>query len=255
MCGRFTLRTSAARLAKWYRDVEFPVLVPRYNIAPTQKVLTLRANQNSDLEAVMLRWGLVPSWADDLRIGSRMINARSETAATKPAFRQAFKRRRCLILADGFYEWRSINGGKQPYLIQKTDPESPLICFAGLWETWHEKKDVTPRATSTVQSELFPETIDAALTSAEATVVETCTILTTSANSLMSQLHDRMPVILEPTSQRIWLDPSIEDLQLLSAQLTSYPASQLRMHPVSRAVNKPSVDEIACTVEIAIKED
>jgi putative SOS response-associated peptidase YedK len=242
-------------LAKWYRDIEFPVVVPRYNIAPTQKVLTLRAAQHSDWQAVMMRWGLVPSWADDLRIGNRMINARSETAATKPAFRQAFKRRRCLILADGFYEWKTTSHGKQPFLIQKSDPESPLLCFAGLWESWKPKKGAVEASTERVQSELFPAEVAGVSMNTDEAHVESCTILTTSANSLMSQLHDRMPVILDEPSQKIWLDHSIDDIQLLNSQLNPCPANWLRMHPVTQAVNKPTYDEIACTIEVNLSDN
>jgi putative SOS response-associated peptidase YedK len=255
MCGRFTLRTSSATLAKWYREVDFPVVVPRYNIAPTQQVLALRADQDRQWEAVKLRWGLVPSWADDLRIGNRLINARSETAATKPAFRQAFKRRRCLILADGFYEWKTTRGGKQPYLIESSDSDSPLICFAALWEIWKPKELVHLDPPGYRQTELFPPKTAMHSTTPTAESVESCTILTTTANSLLSQLHDRMPVILDEPTQKIWLDPTIEDGKMLTALLNPCPANRLRLYPVSKLVNLPANDNIACTVATEVVDD
>ncbi|MFO0898004.1 MAG: SOS response-associated peptidase [Pirellulales bacterium] len=163
MCGRFTLRQVPH---EWVKQLALPIFSPRYNIAPTQQVLAIRQREGIR-EAVELRWGLIPSWADDPKIGNRLINARAETVATKPAFRQAYKRRRCLILADGFYEWQKQGKTKQPYFIHR--PDDQPFAFAGLWEWW--KGNVLE--------------------------IASCTIITTEANELMRPLHDRMPVILQ----------------------------------------------------------
>ncbi len=187
MCGRFTLRTPAETLSALFEDLRFPKLRPRYNIAPTQSILCVRQDPQGNCEPAMLRWGLVPFWSQDLKIGARMINARSETAATKPSFRAAFKSRRCLVLADGFFEWKKIGKEKQPYYITQVD-DGPF-CMAGLWESWKDKQS------------------DSGL----AAPVETCTILTTEANSMMAPLHDRMPVILDRDQYSFWLDSSFQD--------------------------------------------
>jgi len=159
MCGRFTLRLPVDWLVEFLQGMPLSDYVPRFNIAPTQPVLCLKAGigeQSSDRtashpisgplnrpvwEGSYFRWGLIPSWSSDAKIGSPLINARAETAAEKPAFRASFRRRRCLILADGFYEWKSIQGKKQPYYISATDPNDPLLCFAGLWESWRPKEN------------------------------------------------------------------------------------------------------------------
>ena len=159
MCGRFTLSTPASKLIEIFSVLRFPELTPRFNIAPTQLVICIRQSEG-ERTAAPLRWGLVPSWAKDLSIGNRMINARSETAAEKPSFRRAWKSRRCLIPASGFYEWEKLGGKKkQPWFIHAAN-EEPLA-FAGLWESWQPKEE----------------------TSDEASFVESCTILTTSANA------------------------------------------------------------------------
>jgi len=169
MCGRFTLRSSPASIAQVFGLVDVPDLLPLFNIAPTQPVAVVRQRANDRVkELVFLRWGLIPAWADDPSIGNRLANARSETVATKPSFRSAFRSRRCLVVADGFYEWQKTNGHKQPYFVglQSDRP----FGLAGLWERW-EKGDEP---------------------------VESCTILTTDANELMQPIHERMPVILPP---------------------------------------------------------
>lgn len=167
MCGRFTLRVPAAELVEIFRLLRRPDVQPRYNIAPTQPVAVVRRIDRGR-ELSMLRWGLVPSWAKDPKIGARMINARAETVATKPAFRTALRRRRCLVPADGFYEWaKSAGGTKQPHYITRRDGRP--FAFAGLWESWDG-----PDGSS----------------------IESCTIVTTEANDLVGRIHDRMPVIL-----------------------------------------------------------
>lgn len=281
MCGRFTLRTPAALLASWFQGVDFPVIAPRFNIAPTQRILALRSNSKNCLEAVLLRWGLVPSWAADLKIGNQLINARSETAASKPAFRRAFKSQRCIILADGFYEWKQTSTGKQPFLIQSTDIEKPLLCFAGLWETWrqpsvahHSLEPATKKPSSKIptsqqsnrrtperQLELFESRSKSSEPSnsqafvSESDIVESCTILTTAANERMAALHDRMPVILDPTAQTIWLDREFGDYARLGALLQPCPNEKLRIHSVSKLVNKASIDEPGCAEPVSPVED
>jgi putative SOS response-associated peptidase YedK len=232
MCGRFTLRTPINVLAQQFLFDFQQEQPPRYNIAPTQDVATVRSarDDKQKRELALLRWGLVPSWADDLKIGSRMINARAETVAEKPAFRSAFKRRRCLVLADGFYEWKKLGRAKQPYLIGMEDGRP--FAFAGLWETW-SKADSPERSG---QSPNLP--------------VESCTIITTTANRLMSELHDRMPAILAPNDYERWLDPDNSDAGDLLALLESYPSEEMSAYPVGTVVNKATNDVPECVVEI-----
>ena len=207
MCGRFTLAAPAEQVAAQFQLPATPELSARYNIAPTQQVLGVRA-ADGGREATFFRWGLVPSWAKDLSVGSRMINARAETVAEKPSFRAALRQRRCLIPADGFYEWQAREGGKQPYHITMAD--GGLFAMAGLYERWK---------------------------SPEGSWLESCTILTTEANELMRSLHDRMPVILPPEHYDLWLDPGLHDAGPLEALLVPYPAEQMAAAPVSRGVN------------------
>ena len=197
---------------------------PRYNIAPTQMVLAVRRPAGSlSPELVPLKWGLVPSWAEDLSIGNRMINARSETAAQKPAFRTALRQRRCLIPADGFYEWKAAGKKKQPYHITLRDGE--LFAFAGLWERWQRGEQA----------------------------VESCTILTTEANQLLRPLHDRMPVIISPDDYPRWLDPNLKQSGDVAPLLRSYDADRMRLEPVSTLVNSPANEAPGC-IEPAQKE-
>ncbi len=222
MCGRYTLRTRLNQLLQIYGAQSDVDLEPRYNIAPTQDVAAVRANSDANArELVRLHWGLIPSWADDPKIGNRMINARGETVAEKPSFRTAFKRRRCLVLADGFYEWRKEGKAKQPYYIRMKD-QAP-IAFAGLWEHWKKNG------------------LD----------IESCTIITTSANQLMSQLHDRMPVILSGKDIDTWLDPTINDAETLQPMLDPYPSEEMEAYPVSTLVNSPKNESSECVEPIA----
>jgi putative SOS response-associated peptidase YedK len=217
MCGRFTLKTNPRKLAEEFLLSEPPVWEPRYNIAPTQSVAAVRLSADgSHREFVRLRWGLIPAWANDVSIGNRMINGRAETAMEKPAFRSAIKSRRCLVLADGFYEWAKVPGGKQPYYVQMRDGRP--FAFAGLWERW--EKGTEP--------------------------LETCTLLTTSANQVVGQFHDRMPLILEPADYDVWLDTSQKTAQPIQPLLRPFRDDALVANPVSRLVNSPSHDDPRC---------
>ena len=222
MCGRFTLRTSSDSLSTLFDGLRFPDITPRYNIAPTQNVLCVRHSESGVNEPVMLRWGLVPSWSKDLKLGASMINARGETVATKPAFRAAFKNRRCLVLADGFFEWVKVGPEKQPYYIARYD-DGPF-CLAGLWESWSDKS-----------------TADGSQKS-----IQTCTIITTSANSTMAPLHDRMPVILNANQFGFWLDTEFKDREQLERLLVPCPAIEIFARAVSKLVNKAANDVPEC---------
>jgi len=219
MCGRFTLRAKLNLLLRQFAAEtstvdEWPV---RYNIAPTQEVLAVRCAENGQRELVPLRWGLIPPWSKDIKIGSRMINARAETIAEKPSFRSPFKRRRCLILADGFYEWKKTGKAKQPYHIGLTSGEP--FALAGLWETW--KSEGQPR-------------------------IESCTIITTEPNELMAELHDRMPVILSSNDYEPWLSTPSDDAQQLLPLLDAYPSSEMAYAAVETRVNSPTHDDEHC---------
>jgi putative SOS response-associated peptidase YedK len=218
MCGRFTLTDPDADLAVQFNLPEIPDMRPRYNIAPTQPVAAIRVSpQGSNREMALLHWGLIPFWAKDPSLGSRLINARSETVAEKPAFRAAFRRRRCLVVADGFYEWQKQNGTKQPYFIRLRDARP--FAFAGLWEHWE---------------------------GADASVIESCTLLTTQPNDLLRPVHNRMPVILQPSDYDLWLDPEIQQADRLQPLLHPYSAEEMNAYPVSRWVNSPSNDDPKC---------
>lgn len=222
MCGRFTLITPAETIAEQFQLPEVSSLSPRYNIAPTQPVAAVRRSPgNGGRELTMLHWGLIPFWAKDPKIGARMINARSETAAEKPAFRAAFRRRRCLVPADGFYEWQRLERGKQPFYIRRRD-ERPFA-IAGLWEHW-EGPDGT---------------------------VESCTLLTTGPNDLVRPLHNRMPVILHPQDYDLWLAPGVQEPELLQPLLRPYPAEEMLAYPISTWINKPENDAPRCIEPLA----
>jgi putative SOS response-associated peptidase YedK len=223
MCGRFNLRTPASELAKIFALIRTAELRPRYNIAPTQPVAAIR-QADDGRELALITWGLIPSWADDPQIGSRMINARAETVAAKPSFRSAFKRRRCLIPADGFYEWKQTGAGKgpkQPFHIGRQDGKP--FAMAGLWERW--AKGAGP-------------------------AIESCTIITTDANSELRELHDRMPVIIPPDDYDQWLNPNEQEADALMPLLAPYHGDPLEIYPVSRAVNNPRHDDADCVERI-----
>ncbi len=212
MCGRFTLATDGAQLAAQFALPEPPQLGPRYNIAPTQSVAVVRSAAVGR-ELVLMRWGLVPMWAKDPSIGSRMINARAETAAEKPAFRTALRQRRCLLPADGFYEWQATPDGKQPFYFHMAD--AAPFALAGLWERWKSPAGAP---------------------------LESCTILTTEANDLLCPFHDRMPVIVAPADYARWLDPALRDPEAVHDLLAPYDADSMAAHPVSRDVNRVAND-------------
>ena len=219
MCGRFTLGATAATLAAQFDLANVPTWTPHYNIAPTQEVLVvLQPSPQANREARLHRWGLIPPWAKDPSIGNRMINARAETVATKPAFRRAFKERRCLLLADGLYEWQRQERRKQPFYIRLRDGRP--FAFAGLWEHWE---------------------------GSEGMAIQSCTILTTTSNEVVGRIHDRMPVILNPTDYDRWLDPSIQEPAVLQTLLRPYPADEMTAYPVSTLVNSPANDNPGCT--------
>jgi putative SOS response-associated peptidase YedK len=217
MCGRYTLSTPAEVVAELVGLDAVPELPLRYNIAPTQEVAAVRV-ENDARAFAWLRWGLVPFWADDPSIGNRMINARAETVAEKPAFRDSFKKRRCLVLADGFYEWQKVKGdsGKQPWHFEMADG-SPFA-FAGLWSSWRPKDEE------------------------DAEPLETCNLLTTDANAVVKPVHHRMPVILRPEDYELWLDPEVSDRDTLESVLGPYDPEAMTAWPVSREVNKPQND-------------
>jgi putative SOS response-associated peptidase YedK len=217
MCGRFTLSANAARLQEFFPLFEIPETTPRYNIAPTQQVLALRQEEGGKPRACWLRWGLIPSWAKDKKIGASLINARADTVASKPAFRAAFKRRRCLILADGFYEWRKAEkASKQPFHMRLNDGQP--FAFAGLWEVWH----------------------------GEDKAIESSAIITTDANDVVRPLHQRMPVILGAPDYTRWLDPTHADTGLLQEMLRPYPHEQMTATRVCPYVNNARHEGAEC---------
>ena len=221
MCGRYILTITGEVLAGAFGVERVPELPPRYNIAPTQDAPVVRRGDGRR-RMDLLRWGLVPPWAKDPSIGQRLINARAGTAAAKPSFRNALRRRRCLVPADGFYEWQRTAAGKQPWLIRMAGGRP--FAMAGLWEVWRPR-DGEP--------------------------LETFTILTTEPNEVVAPLHGRMPVILPPGSWDLWLDPSVTDPDRLAPLLVPHPAVGMTAHPVIRAVGSPAFDEPACIEPVA----
>ena len=215
MCGRFVGFTAAKALQEQFPiDVIDAEVTPNYNVAPTQEILAIvRHGDKNHLEK--LYWGLVPFWAKDISIGNRMINARSETASTKPSFRNAFKNRRCLILADGFYEWKGEKGQKQPMFL--TLPNGRPFAFAGLWETWDNQGK-------------------------EPNLYRSATILTGEASESVMPIHNRMPVILKPKAFQLWLDRENQDVRLLQDLVQKEVYQKLKSVPVSRQVNSVKVN-------------
>ncbi len=214
MCGRFTLTVDPADLQEAFPQYIFPVEgKPRFNIAPTQPVLALP--NTPALAADYFTWGLIPSWAKDPSIGSRLINARAETLAEKPSFRGGFKYKRCLIFADGFYEWKAQpeTKFKTPYFIHLKSGRP--FAFAGLWDEWHAQ---------------------------DGSLVKSCAIITTEPNELMATLHNRMPVILSQSSYEQWLNPTPQNPEALQTLLTRYPSTEMAARPVSTLVNSPAND-------------
>ncbi len=214
MCGRFTLTVNPAELQDTFTDYIFPTrYAPRFNIAPSQPILAIPNDEKNTADFFI--WGLIPMWAKDPSIGNRLINARGETIAEKPSFRGSFKHKRCLVLADGFYEWKT-NAGKKtktPYFIHMKDRKP--FAFAGLWDSWE---------------------------GSDGSSVKTCTIITTEPNELMESLHNRMPVILHPRDYGKWLDTSPQTPENLLPLIKPYPADFMSAYPVSTLVNKPDND-------------
>lgn len=216
MCGRYSLSQSGETIAAAFDLADVPTVASRYNIAPTQPVPVIRAAAGTR-QIAELHWGLIPSWSKDPGIGARLINARAETVTEKPSFRSAFKRRRCLLVADGFYEWQRSPQGKQPYYFQ-LDNQQPFG-FAGLWEHWEN---------------------------GAGDVIESCTILTTEANDLLRPVHDRMPVILQRQDYELWLDPEMQQPERLQALLRPYSADAMTHYAVSARVNNPKNNSADC---------
>jgi putative SOS response-associated peptidase YedK len=213
MCGRYTLtEITPDLLAEVFGVQETPQLSPRFNIAPTQNVPVVRVLEAGEPRRMdLLRWGLIPVWAKDRAIGNRLINARSETAAEKPAFRTSFKRKRCLVVTDGFYEWQKTPSGKQPFWIHRED--SRPFAFAGLWSWWKDPETEEP--------------------------VETFTILTTTPHPKVAPVHNRMPAIVAPEAYGLWLDPEEDQADHLQALLGPEGGKDLVLTPVSTRVNNP----------------
>jgi putative SOS response-associated peptidase YedK len=220
MCGRFVLENTPDQLMKVYRLSSMPEWSPRFNIAPSQQIAVVR-QQNGEREWAFLQWGLIPSWAKDPTIGYKMINARSETAHEKPSFNHALHNRRCIIPASGFYEWEKSGKEKIPHYIHLRDGE--VMSLAGLWERW---------------------------TSPEGKEIQTCTILTTSANNLIKNFHDRMPVILHREQFDLWLCRAVEDVKTLAELFHPYPSDQLVEYAVNKDVNSPINDSPHCIMPL-----
>ncbi|MGB7998758.1 MAG: SOS response-associated peptidase [Anaerobacillus sp.] len=221
MCGRFSLTIELDQLIERFQIEQTRIedYIPRFNIAPSQQVpVVINADQMNRLGT--LRWGLIPFWAKDPSISNKLINARSETAHEKASFKHALKKRRCLILSDGFYEWKRTKDRKIPMRIQVNHGEP--FAMAGLWEKWKDGEEV----------------------------IYTCTILTTMANELMEEIHNRMPVILTKEMEDVWLNPDIDDLEQLKECMKSYPSEKMNTYEVSTLVNSPRNEEADCIVPI-----
>ena len=227
MCGRYRLSRRKQLLEEhfatdpWEGDWN-----PRYNIAPTQPVPVIRQDPKQPGRRLsLIRWGLIPAWAKDASGAARMINARSETASTLPAFRDALRLRRCLVPADGFYEWQRAGKIKQPFCFEVNDDE--LFAFAGIWDRWRDRTGDT---------------------------IETCSILTTTPNDVTRAIHDRMPVVVDPEGYDLWLDPGMSDMRVVSDMLRPYDAHQMRCYPVSTRINYTTNDDEECSKRVELAE-
>jgi putative SOS response-associated peptidase YedK len=222
MCGRYRLSRRKQFIQEYFDTTDEVDWEPRYNIAPSQSVPVIRQDPaKPERRFSLARWGLIPYWAKDSSIGYKLINARSETVGSKPAFREAFESRRCLIPADGFYEWKRAEKAKQPFHFGLRDDS--LFAFAGLWDQW---KDASGHA------------------------VESCSILTTTPNSLLADVHDRMPVILSPEHYDLWLDPGFRRVDVLKEMLNPFDATLMRHYPVSTRVNFVKNDDPECATAL-----
>jgi len=227
MCGRYRLSRRKQIIEEHFDAVSGEEdWSPRYNVAPTQPVPVIRQHPKAPIRQLsLMRWGLIPSWAKDSSVAASMINARAETAVTKPAFRDALKSRRCLIPADGFYEWVRAGKTKQPYCFEVNAGE--LFAFAGLWDRWKDRSGNS---------------------------IETCSILTTTPNTVTAAVHDRMPVILDPDAYDVWLDPAMTNVGAASALLMPYDAQLMRCYPVSTRINHVANDDETCSAPVQVAE-
>ena len=222
MCGRFSLNADPTQLKKMFPWLNVPDnMEARYNVAPTQPVAVVPNDGENRLDFFI--WGLIPSWAKDPNIGSRMINARAETVDQKPSFKAAFRRRRCLVLADGFYEWKQETGSKAKTPMYIKLKSGDPFGMAGLWEIWHN---------------------------GDGSEIRSCTIITTEPNALVQPIHRRMPVILHPSEWDTWLDPANDDTDSLAGLLTAFPADAMTAQAVSKAVNNPRNDGAECIAPV-----
>jgi putative SOS response-associated peptidase YedK len=227
MCGRYRLSRRKQIIEEHFDSISGEEdWTPRYNVAPTQPIPIIRQNPKEPVrELSLVRWGLIPSWAKDSSGAALMINARSETASTKPAFRDALINRRCLVPADGFYEWKKTGKTKQPYCFEIND--GALFAFAGIWERWRDPSG---------------------------NWIKTCAILTTTPNAVTSAVHDRMPVILDPGDYDLWLDPGMKNVGAVSELLKPCDARLLRSYPVSTRVNHVANDDEACAAAVELTQ-
>jgi putative SOS response-associated peptidase YedK len=222
MCGRFSLRADPRAIADEFDVAEIPELPRRYNIAPATPIASIRVDpRTAKRELIFVNWGLVPSWADDPKIGARMINARAETIDQKNSFKHPFKRKRCLVIADGFYEWRSTGEGKRPFFIHRQDDRP--FAFAAIWDHWGR----------------------------DGGEFESASIITTEPNELMKPIHDRMPVILAREDYAEWLDPNENDIVSLKTLLRACSPEGWEAYPVDPVVNNPRNDVEACIARVA----
>lgn len=220
MCGRYAFVADPEEAGKYFMVVIDPRFPSRYNIAPTQKVPVVRVVDGARrMDA--LHWGLIPSWAKDAWKAGVMINAKAETIFEKPSYRAAIRRRRCLVPTSGFYEWKTVGREKVPHLFFLKD--SPIFAFAGIWEQW-----VNPAGTA----------------------IETYSIVTTAANSLVRNVHERMPVILPPDAYSAWLDPEIQEPEKIRELLAPFPPEEMELHLVSQRVNSPKNDDSKCMTRV-----
>jgi putative SOS response-associated peptidase YedK len=218
MCGRYRLSRTKNILAEHFDVEPDDDWVPRYNIAPSQDVPVIRQHPEQPKRlGSQMRWGLIPFWAKDPSLGVKMINARAETVATKPAFRDALRKQRCLIPADGFYEWRRNGKVMTPFCFTMADDS--IFAFAGIWDSWRNP---------------------------ESKAIETCSIITTTPNALLADIHDRMPVILPDDTYELWLDPGFNNVQELAALLVQYETKLMHRHAVSTRVNSVKNDDARC---------
>lgn len=222
MCGRFRLSRRKQLVEEYFDGTGEDDWSPRYNIAPTQPVPVIRQHPKEPVRQISsMRWGLIPSWSKNTSVAASMINARSETVATKPAFRDPIRFRRCLIPADGFYEWKRTAKSKQPYCFEVYDGK--LFAFAGIWDGWKD---------------------------ASGNWIKSCSILTTTPNALTATVHDRMPVILDPDSYDLWLDPGMNNVVEVSNLLKPFEAERMRCYPVSSRINHVANDDEACSAPV-----